>query len=164
MSRAPGGQCKGVPYSSCPRSLAAIGVSLLGWGYPSLEWQGWFLGSQAGGRGMLMWWQHILDPVLCWVPLFHPSRVRQLEEELRTMDQTLKSLIASEEEVLVQGRGAMCSRPPLSVSVPQTMRATSVLFAPLPPPPTSPCLPLQWAQPGHTPPSLHPCSPWWGQQ
>lgn len=44
-------------------------------------------------------------------PLFHPSRVRQLEEELRTMDQTLKSLIASEEEVLQQGHGAMCSSP-----------------------------------------------------
>lgn len=29
-----------------------------------------------------------------------PSRARQLEEELRTMDQALKSLIASEEEVV----------------------------------------------------------------
>lgn len=46
------------------------------------------------------------------VPLFNPSRVRQLEEELRTMDQSLKSLIASEEEVLGQGRGATCSSPP----------------------------------------------------
>lgn len=91
-------------------------------------------------------WQHILDPVLCCplagVPLFHPSRVRQLEEELRTMDQTLKSLIASEEEVLGQGCEATCSSPPLSVAVSQTVRTTSPLCTaasttdlPLPPPP-----------------------------
>lgn len=33
------------------------------------------------------------------------------------MDQSLKSLIASEEEVLGQGRGARCSSPPLSIAV-----------------------------------------------
>ena len=32
--------------------------------------------------------------------LLAPSRARQLEEELRTMDQALKSLMASEEEVV----------------------------------------------------------------
>lgn len=90
--------------------------------------------------------------------------MRQLEEELRTMDQTLKSLIASEEEVLGQGRGVMRSSPPLSVAVSQTMRATSLLSAPLPPPPTSPHLPLWRAQAGHAPPSHHACSPsWWGR-
>ena len=123
------------------------------WDVPPWEWQslplGWSLGSQAGDRAMLAHRQHILDPVLCCppagVPLFHPSRVRQLEEELRTMDQTLKSLIASEEEVLGQGCGAMCSRPPLSVAVSRTVRATSLLSAPLPPSPTSPCLPFRWA-------------------
>lgn len=81
---------------------------------------GWSLGLQAGGGGVPTYRHHILDPVLCCpppgVPLFHPSRVRQLEEELRTMDQSLKSLIASEEEVLGQGHGAMCSSP-LSLSL-----------------------------------------------
>lgn len=78
------------------------------------------MGLQAGGGRVPTHRHHILDPVLCCpppgVPLFHPSRVRQLEEELRTMDQSLKSLIASEEEVLGQGHGAMCSSP-LSLSL-----------------------------------------------
>lgn len=167
MSGAPGGQRVGVQGSPCPKSLVAMGMgmSVWGWGYPSLGWRvplGWSLGSQAGGRGMPACWQHILDPVLCCplagVPLFHPSRVRQLEEELRTMDQTLKSLIASEEEVLGQGRGATHSSPPFSVAVSQTVRATSLLSAPLPPPPTSPRLLLRRVQAGHAPPSLRACS------
>lgn len=49
--------------------------------------------------------ERVFDHVLCSVPHLPTmppprSRMRQLEEELRTMDQTLKSLIASEEEVL----------------------------------------------------------------
>lgn len=68
---------------------------------------------------MLAHQQHILDPVLCCplpgLLLFHPSRVRQLEEELRTMDQSLKSLIASEEEVL--GHRVTCSSPLFSVAL-----------------------------------------------
>lgn len=75
------------------------------------------MGLQAGGRGVPTHRHHNLDPVLCCpppgVPLFHPSRVRQLEEELRTMDQSLKSLIASEEEVLGQGCGAIAAAPSL---------------------------------------------------
>lgn len=118
MSGAHGGQCTGVSHSPCPKSLADMGMGM------SLEAAGsalgWSLGLQAGGRGVPTHQHHILDPVLCCpppgVPLFHPSRVRQLEEELRTMDQSLKSLIASEEEVLGQGRGAMCSSP-LSLSL-----------------------------------------------
>lgn len=46
---------------------------------------------------------------------FLPSRMRQLEEELRTMDQALKSLMAAEEEVLSWGAHAFS--PPLSLSL-----------------------------------------------
>lgn len=73
-------------------------------------------GGWRGGRGITSPSTSVTllsaGPPLPGAPLFHPSRVRQLEEELRTMDQTLKSLIASEEEVPGQGRGATCSSPP----------------------------------------------------
>lgn len=38
----------------------------------------------------------------CAFPVFTNSQVRQLEEQLRTMDQTLKALMAAEEKVLVR--------------------------------------------------------------
>lgn len=161
MSGLRGGQHAGFPHSPCPKSLADMGMRM------SLEAAesviGWSSGLQAGGRGVPTHQHHILDPVLCCpplgVPLFHPSRVRQLEEELRTMDQSLKSLIASEEEVLGQGCGAMCSSPlSLSLSLEPCEPPLSFLHH---------CLhhqrPLSSLssrlQAGHAPSSLHPCFP-----
>lgn len=38
----------------------------------------------------------------CAFPVFTNSQVRQLEEQLRIMDQTLKALMAAEEKVLAR--------------------------------------------------------------
>ncbi|OXB66691.1 hypothetical protein ASZ78_013082 [Callipepla squamata] len=71
-----------------------------------------------------------------WVPLFHPSRVRQLEEELRTMDQSLKSLIASEEEWLCCSSTLEFS--PLNLFSPSFLLPCALSAPPFSPSPSSP--------------------------
>lgn len=112
---APGGQRARVPRHPRAVSVGDRGGRVSPWGrgcpFPA-TWKGW----GGGGRGITSPSTSVTllsaGPPLPGAPLFHPSRVRQLEEELRTMDQTLKSLIASEEEVPGQGRGATCGSPP----------------------------------------------------